>query len=158
MVEVMPLGRRLAYGIAIFAAFALFGITGWLELIRSEPVQMTLRDVHISEFYIRHPGVRSARVELTASFVLDGSALSCSRAFLFDQMSTTEQSAIKLVSQLSSAREYGGRAIRGGGKEACWLVTDWKFPAGVAVLGFCLGFFLVDAGKQKRFEKLYGKR
>jgi hypothetical protein len=143
MVEVTTLWRRLAYGIAIFAAFALFGITGWLELIRSEPVKMTLRDVRISEFYIRHPGVRSARVELTASFILDGRVLNCSRAFLFDQMSTTEQSAIKLVNQLSSKRQYDGRAIRGGDKQECWLVTDWNFPAAVAAVGFLLGFFLV---------------
>lgn len=143
MVTVTPLCRRLAYGVAVFTGFALFGITGWLELIRSESVQMTLRDVHISEFYIRHPGVRSARVELTANFVLDGQALSCSRAFLFDQMSTTEQSAINLVNQLSSKRQYDGRAIRGAHKQACWLVTDWNFPAAVALVGFLLGFFLV---------------
>ena len=142
MVAVASLWRRLAYGLAIFAAFALFGITGWFELMRSEPVQMTLRDVHISEFYIRHPGVRSARVELTASFVVDGSALSCSRAFLFDQVATTEQSAINLVNQLSSKRQYDGRAIRGGDKQACWLVTDWNFPAAIAAVGFLLGFFL----------------
>ena len=75
MVAVASLWRRFTYGLLIFAAFALFGITGWLELVQSEPVQMTLRDVHISEFYVRHPGVRSARVDLTASFVLDGNVL-----------------------------------------------------------------------------------
>ena len=157
MVAITPLLRRLTFGAAVFAAFALFGVTGWIELARSSPVKMILREASVLETYARRGG-RGARIDVSASYLLDGEVHYCKRAFLFEQMTTTEASAPRIVGELAAVRHYDGRAIRGEGERACWLVTDWKYPAAIASLGFFLGFFLVRPRKEQGYEILYGKR
>ena len=143
MIELVSLRKRIAVGAGIFSIFALFGISGWLELLRSTPLDITLVEVKVSDRWVRHPGVKSARIAAKARYMNNGTGHVCTRAFLFDSMATTEESAEKLVSDLSAKTIYTGRAITGGSATDCWLVTDWKFPATIAALGFFLGFFLV---------------
>ena len=147
MIEMVSLGKRIAVGACVSSIFALFGVSGWLELLQSTPVEMTLVDVKISERYARQPGAKSparARIAIKARYMHNGGGHVCARAFLFDSMATTEQSAERRVQDLSAKTTYTGRAITAGGSATdCWLISDWKFPAAIAALGFFLGFFLV---------------
>jgi hypothetical protein len=158
MVELVSLWRRLLFGMAIFAAFFLFGVGGWIKLLSSVPVTMTLVEVSEGVQGTRHPGLKTLRIPFRAEFWLDGVKRSCTRPYLFDQAVDAPASAVSFRSQLQTVEIYHGRAIKGGGATDCWLMTDWKFPIGIAALGFFLGFFVVGSGKQKRYEKLYGKR
>jgi hypothetical protein len=150
---VVPVRRRLFFGIGLFLIFALPNTPTWMDLIQSTPVEMRLEDARVVERWKGRRNAKEARFTVKARYLIDGVAHVCNRAFLSTSMKTSEADADEQVRELSSASIHQGRAIRGGGANDCWLRTNWKGPFVIACIGFFIGFFFARPSRAEKYPR-----